>query len=400
MARQLIASLSDEFDADRFEDTYRNQVLDLIERKAAGDTEIVAPPEPMSEDKVVDLMAALEASVKEAKAARKRHPAGAPEAEAARRRPRSAPASPRSRPVAADQVVEVDGRRLKVSNLDKVLYPEAGFTKAEVIDYYVRVAPAMLPHIADRGRHPAPLPERRRRGVVLREALPVAPARSGSAPSRARRPQRHHRLLRARLGRRAGLVGQHGRAGDPRADGARRRHRVAHDVRVRPRPRPGTGIPECAEVALDIREVLDDLAGLECLAKTSGSKGLQLYVPLNTPHTHEHCSEFAQAVAQVLEKHHADAGHVGDEEGAAAGQGLHRLEPEQPPQDDRRGVLAAGPAAADRVDAGDLGRGGGRRRRRAARRSGAPTCSSGWRTDGDLFAATLTVRQELPASAG
>jgi DNA end-binding protein Ku len=81
MARQLIASLSDEFDADRFEDTYRNQVLDLIERKAAGDTEIVAPPEPMAEDKVVDLMAALEASVKEAKASRKRHPAGAPEAD-------------------------------------------------------------------------------------------------------------------------------------------------------------------------------------------------------------------------------------------------------------------------------------------------------------------------------
>ena len=68
-------------------------------------------------------------------------------------------------------------------------------------------------------------------------------------------------------------------------------------------PGPGTGIPECAEVALDIRDVLDRLAGLECLAKTSGSKGLQLYVPLNTPHTHEHCSEFAQAVAQVLEKH-------------------------------------------------------------------------------------------------
>ncbi|MEQ1788062.1 MAG: Ku protein [Acidimicrobiales bacterium] len=83
MARQLIASLAADFDADKFEDTYRNQVLDLIERKAAGKTEIVAPPEQISEDKVVDLMAALEASVKEAKAARKRHPAGAPEAEEA-----------------------------------------------------------------------------------------------------------------------------------------------------------------------------------------------------------------------------------------------------------------------------------------------------------------------------
>ena len=94
MARQLIASLSADFDADRFEDTYRNQVLDLIERKAAGDTEIVAPPEVMTEDKVVDLMAALEASVKEAKAARGRHPAGAP-AEQDEEKP--APAKKRAR---------------------------------------------------------------------------------------------------------------------------------------------------------------------------------------------------------------------------------------------------------------------------------------------------------------
>ena len=50
-----------------------------------------------------------------------------------------------------DQLVEVGGRQLKVSNLDKVLYPATGFTKAEVIDYYVRVAPVMVPHIADRG---------------------------------------------------------------------------------------------------------------------------------------------------------------------------------------------------------------------------------------------------------
>ena len=75
MARQLIASLSDDFDPERFEDTYRNRVLELIERKAAGQTELIAPPVVMEEDKVVDLMAALEASVKSAKEARRRHPA-------------------------------------------------------------------------------------------------------------------------------------------------------------------------------------------------------------------------------------------------------------------------------------------------------------------------------------
>ena len=70
MANQLIASLSDDFDAARFEDTYRNRVLDLIQQKAAGKTEIVAPPAALTEDKVVDLMAALEASLAAAKSNR------------------------------------------------------------------------------------------------------------------------------------------------------------------------------------------------------------------------------------------------------------------------------------------------------------------------------------------
>jgi DNA end-binding protein Ku len=73
MARQLIDSLSDEFEPEKFEDTYRQSVLDLIEKKAAGE-EIVAAPSAPSTDRVVDLMAALEASVAEAKKARKRHP--------------------------------------------------------------------------------------------------------------------------------------------------------------------------------------------------------------------------------------------------------------------------------------------------------------------------------------
>jgi DNA end-binding protein Ku len=78
MAEQLIASLSTGFEPSKFEDTYRNRVLDLIERKAAGETEIVAAPEPVSADKVVDLMAALEASVAAAKETRKRHPTSRP----------------------------------------------------------------------------------------------------------------------------------------------------------------------------------------------------------------------------------------------------------------------------------------------------------------------------------
>jgi DNA end-binding protein Ku len=73
MATQLIESLSEPFEPEKFEDTYRNQVLDLIDRKASGE-EIVAAPAPAAEEKVVDLMAALEASVRDAKASRGRHP--------------------------------------------------------------------------------------------------------------------------------------------------------------------------------------------------------------------------------------------------------------------------------------------------------------------------------------
>jgi DNA end-binding protein Ku len=74
MASQLIESLTEPFEPEKFEDTYRTQVLDLVERKAAGEEEIVAAPAPAAEEKVVDLMAALEASVKEAKESRTRHP--------------------------------------------------------------------------------------------------------------------------------------------------------------------------------------------------------------------------------------------------------------------------------------------------------------------------------------
>ena len=70
---------------------------------------------------------------------------------------------------------EVDGRALSLSNLDKVLYPATGFTKGEVLDYYARIAEVILPHLApDRAGHVPPLPQRRRRSLLLREELALA----------------------------------------------------------------------------------------------------------------------------------------------------------------------------------------------------------------------------------
>ena len=206
----------------------------------------------------------------------------------------------------ADQFVEIDGHQLKVSNLDKVLYPEVGFTKGEVIDYYVRVASTMLPHVADRGltlrRYPNGVEEKSffekrcpshrpdwigtfdgpgdRNGTIGYCALDSVAALAWSANMAALE-------LHAPMARGVDIESP---------------SMCVFDLD----PGPHTGMTECADVALDIRSVLDSLAGLECFPKTSGSKGLQLYLPLNTPHTHDDCSGFALAVAQVLEKHHGD----------------------------------------------------------------------------------------------
>jgi DNA end-binding protein Ku len=98
MAKQLVESLSADFRPEQFHDTHREKVLDLIERKAAGESGLVEVPEPEVADKVVDLMAALEASVAAAKAARKRHPANVPgEEEPAKKAPAAKKAAPRKR---------------------------------------------------------------------------------------------------------------------------------------------------------------------------------------------------------------------------------------------------------------------------------------------------------------
>ena len=90
--------------------------------------------------------------------------------------------------------VEVDGRQLKLSNLDKVLYPAVGFTKGEVIDYYTRIAPVLVDHVGDRGvtlrRYPDGVEAGRtgtgagRAGIVARSRRPLSEAKTSSNSSR------------------------------------------------------------------------------------------------------------------------------------------------------------------------------------------------------------------------
>jgi bifunctional non-homologous end joining protein LigD len=201
----------------------------------------------------------------------------------------------------ARTTVEVDGRRLVLSNLDKVLYPLVGFTKADVIDYYARIAPVMLPHVRDRGITMRRWPDGVSGESFFEKRCPghrpdwvdVAPGpgdRGGTI---------EYCCLDevAALVWSANLAALEIHAPMARRDDIESPQAVVFDLD----PGAPATIVECCRVAREIRDVLDAL-GLEVFAKTSGSKGMQLYVPLNTPHTHEHASSFALAVAQLLEK--------------------------------------------------------------------------------------------------
>ena len=354
MAEALVESLTADFEPAKYHDEYREQVLDLIRMKAAGE-EFEVPEVAAEKPKVVDLMAALEASVKAAKQARGRHPAavghedGGEEEEVC---------------VSAGVETDVEGRRLTLSNLDKVLYP-SGFTKAQVIDYYARIAPVMIPHLSGRCLTFRRYPNGSDTTGFFEKRCPShrpewVDVATGPGDRRGR-----CRLLPDRGAGGAGVGGQHGRPRDPRADGAGRRSRRA------PRSSCSTSIPghrRRSSTAARSRSPCATCSprsiSIGC-CKTSGSKGLQMYVPLNTDGvTHEGAADFALAVGQVLERQMPRRVTTVMAKARATGEDLRRLEPERVPQDDDRPVLAPCPSRADRVDAGDVGRDRGVRGRR------------------------------------
>ena len=205
--------------------------------------------------------------------------------------------------------VVVGGRTLTLTNLDKVLYPAVGFTKSEVIDYYARVAPTMLDHTAGRcmtfKRYPNGVDGKsffeKRCPSHRPEWVPVA-----IGPGDRNGTVEYCRLEEpAALAWSANLAALELHAPMARSDDLENPLMCVFDLD----PGPKTGIPQCAALALEIRDVLA-AAGLESLVKTSGSKGMQLYVPLNSHgpdgHTHDHTGQFALAVGQLLEKRHPE----------------------------------------------------------------------------------------------
>ena len=197
--------------------------------------------------------------------------------------------------------VEVDGRHLTLSNLDKVLYPEVGFTKAQVIDYYARIAPVMQRHTSGRCMTFRRYPDGVDGASFFEKRCPSH--RPGWVRTAAGPGDRGGEIQYCRLEEPAAFVW----AANLAALELHAPMSLAEDLDS-PRmlvfdldPGEGVHIDGCASVALDLRTLLDG-AGLQAFPKTSGSKGMQVYVPLNSPHTHAHASDFAFAAGQVLER--------------------------------------------------------------------------------------------------
>jgi bifunctional non-homologous end joining protein LigD len=203
-------------------------------------------------------------------------------------------------------VVEVEGRSLKLSNLDKVLYPAAGFTKAEILDYYARIAPVLLRHLGDRfvtlKRYPDGVdsqpfyekncPSFRPEWLSTNDM----PSDEGPGVIRFCRIDSLPALTWV-----ANLAALELHTSMARATDADAPTMVVFDLD----PGPPAGLDECVEVALWIRHVLDGL-GLDSVVKTSGSKGMQLYLPLNTPATHIQAAAFSRTIAQLLEQEYPE----------------------------------------------------------------------------------------------
>jgi bifunctional non-homologous end joining protein LigD len=199
-------------------------------------------------------------------------------------------------------MIEVEGKRLQLSNLEKVLYPAAGFSKAQVIDYYVRVAPALLPHLRKRPLTMKRYPEGVNGLFFYEKNCPkhrpewVETARVWSEGNQ--RWQDYCVISDLpTLVWAANLADLELHTSLSKAEDLSRPTMLVFDLD----PGAPANIVQCSQVGLRVRKVFDQL-GMEAFPKTSGSKGLQVYVPLNTPVTYDQTKEFAHEMARLLER--------------------------------------------------------------------------------------------------
>ncbi|HWP57872.1 MAG TPA: non-homologous end-joining DNA ligase [Candidatus Acidoferrales bacterium] len=202
--------------------------------------------------------------------------------------------------------LRVGGRELELSNLDKLMYPEAGFTKAHVIDYYRRVSRYLLPHVKNRPITLKRFPDGvRGESFYEKNAPSFTPAWVKTfAISRTGGESAIRYILINDLptlvwsANLANLEIHPFLAKAPRID-------VPTMIVFDLDPGEGASVLHSCEVALLVKEVLDRL-GLESFVKVSGSKGIHLHVPLNTPVTYEMTQALARSIARFLEKEHPE----------------------------------------------------------------------------------------------
>jgi bifunctional non-homologous end joining protein LigD len=198
--------------------------------------------------------------------------------------------------------VEVEGHKLALSNLDKVLYPAAGFTKAEVIDYYQRIAPVLLPHIADRPVTIKRYPDGVEGKFFFQKNAPAhpdwVPTASIPSPGSTKSRETISYLLGGDL---ASLIWAANLAALELHTPMWRYPDIgAPDLLVFDLdPGPPATVVECCRVAELLRPLLTD-RGLDPVAKTSGGKGLQLYAAVSGM-TSEQTSDLAKELAERLE---------------------------------------------------------------------------------------------------
>jgi bifunctional non-homologous end joining protein LigD len=200
--------------------------------------------------------------------------------------------------------IDVEGRRLRLTNLEKILWPQARRTKAWLIEYYTRVAPVLLPHLEGR-----PLTMRRFPDGVDGVSWHQNECRGEPEWFQVlETPGRGGRVLRFcvvdDLASLIWLANQGTVEFHPfqwRVDVPRRPTTLVFDLD----PGAPAGLVECARVALRLRNLLAELE-LAGLPKTSGSLGLHLHVPLGRPHDGEELKRFARAVAEALAQAYPD----------------------------------------------------------------------------------------------
>jgi bifunctional non-homologous end joining protein LigD len=215
------------------------------------------------------------------------------------RRSRSKPPSAKS-----EDSLNITGKIVPVSNRDKVFYPETGFTKGQVIDYYIRISPVLLPHLNDRPLTLKRYPDGVNGAFFYEKRCPSH--RPEWIQTASVWSDHHEEEINYCLLNDLPSIVWAANLGDlelhtflARQQDVERPTMVVFDLD----PGPPANILQCAQVAQWLKEELDVLE-LQSFPKTSGSKGLQIYIPLNTPVTYEVTKPFARTMAERLTREH------------------------------------------------------------------------------------------------